>query len=356
MLKKLISFLLVVTILFSFCFSSYAETTASLLVSQDKLITQIDEGLQQLKKINPNVEKTFLKIKKYAKQGLDANQVAKKLSKQELNELIEACKQVDMSDPRNLEVNNNLFTGLNQEDIRQAERFAKEYFDYSKIYGKLPVTVDAKANSNKGEISVLSGAVTYDSNFMQAGYYLTSQQIGAYLAVLSQIVGQSFPYLGLLALVLGCALIVGGAMYLYYDYISTIDAQVTSWFGSSSQNIVNASAITQAMVYQRAMYNYKYWTAALANYCGLGGVQVGSPIPYTTARTIITQNDIPYNIISIVSTDAIAACAGEGLSWVFHTAHLTDSYGNYKPLNLWHIHRVYPGGAQGKSHAFFIYY
>lgn len=356
MLKKLISFLLVLTILFYFCFSSYAETTSSLLVSQDKLIVQIDEGLQQLKKINPNVEKTFLKIKKYVKQGLDANQTAKKLSKQELNELVEAFKQLDMSDPRNLDINNNLFTGLDQEDVRKAEEFAKEYYDYSKVYGKLPVNVDDKANTSRGELRALPNAVTYDSNFMQAGYYLTSQQIGAYLAVLSQIVGASFPYLGLLALVLGCALIVGGAMYLYYDYCSTIDAQVTSWFGSSSQNIVNASAITQAMVYQRIMYNYKYWTADLANYCGLGGVRVGSPITYTTARTIISQNHVNYNIISVVSTDATAACAGQGLSWCFHSAHTTDSYGNYKPLNLWHIHRVYPGGVQGQSHAFFIYY
>lgn len=270
--------------------------------------------------------------------------------------MVEACKKLDMPDSENMAYNTNLLTGLNHEDVMKAEKYAKEYYEYSKKYGKLPVDVEAKANTTKDQMRVLSGTITYDSNFIQAGYYLTAEQIGAYLAVLSQIVGQSFPYLGLLALVIGCALIVGGAMYLYYDYCDSIDAQVKSWFAASNQNIVNASTITKTMVYQRVMYNFQYWTAALADFCGLGGVEVGSPITYTTARTIISVNDMFYNIISVTSSEAIAACAGEGFSWMFHPAHTTNNYGQYKPLNIWHIHRVYPGGALGHSHAFFVYF
>jgi ElaB/YqjD/DUF883 family membrane-anchored ribosome-binding protein len=354
--KRLLSITLVLSLVITFAFSTFvnAEDSAS-SVSNQELINNLDNISSDLYEQYPELKTIDNKTKSLLEKGLDPKQVINETSQEDLKKLTSIYKQIDQSsDVSNS--SNNLKDSVNslleskgynaKEYIQQIDDKAKEYTEYYKKYNKFP-----KDDIIKSDSSVAMTAVSYDPALAAIGYSVTSAALAEQLATLTTICATAFPYIALIALLIGATVLVSSIIYDYYDHYSDVNSKVIGWYAGTETKtrILKSSADTQTLVTYRVLYKIKYWQAFLVNFANLGGIAIGGILTDEQAIARLRLNSEYMNTYAVLAGDAGAVARGAGLGAVPHNAHTE----NGKFLNKPHYHPMLAGGEQSHSHSFY---
>jgi len=353
--KRLLSITLVFSLVFTFAFSTFVnaeDSSSSFSVSNQELINNLNNISSDLYGQYPELKTIDDKTKSLLEKGLDPKDVISETSKYDLKKLTSIYKQIDQSSEvdnssNNFEdsINNLLESkGYNaKEYIQQIDDKAKEYAEYYKKYNKFP-----KDDIIKPDRSVAMTAVSYDPALAAIGYSVTSAALAEQLATLTTICATAFPYIALIALLIGATVLVSSIIYDYYDHYSEVNDNVIGWYTGkeTKTRILKSSADTQTLVSYRVLYNIKYWQAFLVDFAGLGGIAIGSIL--TESQAIARLQADYMNTYAVLESDAVAVAYKAGVGAIKHSAHNEGT----KILNKPHYHPII-NGTQTHSHSFF---
>lgn len=353
--KKVLSILLVISIIITFNFPLFANTLNTTMntnfssISNKDLVESINNIPQELYDEYPDLKSINNKTIKLLNKGLSPEEIEKSISKRDKERLFEIHKEIDsLSTETSSDLEKNILNYLEKEGyskdyIYNIETKAKEYKEYYKKHQTYPAEKDS-------QVGVMS-TVTYDPVLLSMGYAVTTTAVAQQLATLGTICATAFPYIALIALLAGCTILVGSIIYDYYDNYSDVNDNIIDWYGSSvKQRVLKSSADTRSFVLYKILYGITYWEAYLVDFAGLGGIAVGAPLTLSQAASRLCINNAYYNVYSLTSSTAIvpASIAGSGGA-IYHSAHISDG----KILNKPHYHPVNYNGEKMKTHSFF---
>ncbi|MBE5966658.1 MAG: hypothetical protein E7255_06790 [Lachnospiraceae bacterium] len=240
----------------------------------------------------------------------------------------------------------------NNPEVELIDNLADTYYNYYTEHGELPVSVDL---SQTGDNQITASTTADYSTIMQnVGYNFTIEQIAAQLVAIGTYINISsaFPFLGLLALVVGMGLIAFTSITIAYCAVAVgANNLILTWYVSSLHNLINARTTTTAILAQKEQ-GAEYWKAYLVNYQGMGGIQVVNTISEQDALAIVLANQVDPNVLAVDINHAayLGTIASPQYGITFDKPHKLAE----RPLNMYHVHANTGPQHSGITHIFYL--
>ncbi|OGO76718.1 MAG: hypothetical protein A2Y23_05570 [Clostridiales bacterium GWB2_37_7] len=345
-MKKFLSLLLIVSLLFTSFSSVFAQESADFKSSQTKNIMDIERIRESIRYVDMEKVNSDQDIKVIYEKLNDL--LYKNYTYDEIEKTITNLKEYkNLSEKAKLDMNTEgkIVQYVTTDEYlafeERVNKLANEYLAYYKEYGELPNIEES--NVNTSELLSTSSFTNADAVavFSEMGYTVSEPTVALLLAEVAVAAGlaEALPVIVLIAIVGGVVIVADWAIDSLVEslYVNrgAVSAKVSTVFSSSGANNATNSIVTSRTIRRSSSIHY----LATLNPNPPGGIWVNSPVTTTTAITTMKTNQFAniYSPFNFVDAFNVALGASTGSPPKADPAHINTPQG-YRPANLPHYH------------------
>lgn len=350
-MKKLLSILLIISLVCTFTTSSLATGNVNEKAATTLTIKEIEQALNnmpnEIVKQFPELQAVIAKTKVFMRTEKDPVKLEKKILKsKEYKELQKVSKKIEEASEKLLRKKYKLDTRKKVVEYMETEEYkefeervniiAQEIYDYHSKYGKYPE--ESELTMSTTLTSMAAGYVMSPSEavnvFEEMGYIISEYDLGKLATTLGSICGLDGPLpIGeIVALAAGIA-IISYYVYDYYDNKTSVCNELEVTFDDTAAYLAS-STITQSYAYAiQRQTGYKYIISSRSP-GKPGGIVFGSPVDFVSAVAYLKVT--VEGVYTPLSTDAKSAADAASLGSPSNSDSAHTSNG--MTLNLPHYH------------------